>query len=146
MSKAQVERPEAAEDKLTGLGEKLERTDKVEKAEGLASAEEPKRPSSGGGDLTIYLFGRTGREKEEWFRRFLLASRMKSEGRGGSLPGICKSGRFPTEVCTGSHTKMQTAMNGTWMCLVLFTLLTHILYFHRHASLSTVRIPILLSM
>ena len=97
MSKAQGEKPEAGEDKLTGLGEKLERTDKCEKAEVSGSSEEPKRPASGGGDLTIYLFGRTGREKEEWFRRFLLASRMKSEGRGGSLPGICKSGEFETE-------------------------------------------------
>lgn len=93
MSKAQGEtRPEVGEDKSTGPGEKIERMDKGEKAEGSALAEEPKRPASGGGDLTIYLFGRTGREKEEWFRRFLLASRMKSEGRGGGLPGICKSG------------------------------------------------------
>lgn len=91
MSKAQGDRPEAAEDKVTGLGEKPEPTDKVEKAE---MSEEPKRPAPGGGDLTIYLFGRTGREKEKWFRRFLLASQMKSEGGGGSLPGICKSGSF----------------------------------------------------
>lgn len=28
---------------------------------------------------TLYLFGRTGREKEEWFRRILLASNHKSE-------------------------------------------------------------------
>ncbi|XP_068434812.1 testis-expressed protein 2 [Clinocottus analis] len=91
MSKTQGEKPEAGEEKLTGLCEKLERTDKCEKVEVSGSAEEPKRPTSGVGDLTIYLFGRTGREKEEWFRRFLLASRMKSEGRSGSLPGICKS-------------------------------------------------------
>ncbi|KAG7504351.1 hypothetical protein JOB18_007037 [Solea senegalensis] len=91
MSKAQGEKPEAGEDKLTGPGEKLERTDKVEKAEGSESADESKRPASGGGDLTIYLFGRTGREKEEWFRRFLFASRMRTDGRGGSLSGICKS-------------------------------------------------------
>ncbi|TKS91916.1 Testis-expressed protein 2 [Collichthys lucidus] len=96
MSKAQGEKPEAGEDKLTGLCEKLERTDKCEKVEVSASAEEPKRPASGGGDLTIYLFGRTGREKEEWFRRFLLASRIKSEGRSGSLPGICKSAFLPS--------------------------------------------------
>uniref|UniRef100_A0A3Q2VI73 Testis expressed 2 n=1 Tax=Haplochromis burtoni TaxID=8153 RepID=A0A3Q2VI73_HAPBU len=82
MSKAQGERPEAGEEKST--------------AEGSASAEEPKKPTFGGGDLTIYLFGRTGREKEEWFRRFLLASRMKSEGRGGSLPSICKNAFLPS--------------------------------------------------
>ncbi|XP_042360706.1 testis-expressed protein 2-like isoform X2 [Plectropomus leopardus] len=95
MSKAQGEKPEAGEEKLTGLGEKLERADKCEKVEVSGSAEEPKRPTSGGGDLTIYLFGRTGREKEEWFRRFLLASRMKSEGRGPS--GICKSAFLPSQ-------------------------------------------------
>uniref|UniRef100_A0A3Q2Y7F6 Testis expressed 2 n=1 Tax=Hippocampus comes TaxID=109280 RepID=A0A3Q2Y7F6_HIPCM len=65
---------------------------KVEKTE--ASADEQKKPAPGGGDLTIYLFGRTGREKEEWFRRFLLASQMKSDGRGGSLP---KSGQCATQ-------------------------------------------------
>ncbi|XP_029364404.1 testis-expressed protein 2 isoform X2 [Echeneis naucrates] len=102
MSKAQGERPEVAEDKMTGVGDKLERMDKCEKAEGSASGEEPKRPASGGGDLTIYLFGRTGREKEEWFRRFLLASRMKSEGRGGSLSGICKSAFLPSHSRSGS--------------------------------------------
>ncbi|XP_077939963.1 testis-expressed protein 2 isoform X2 [Gasterosteus aculeatus] len=96
MSKTQLEKPDACEEKLPGQCEKLERTDKCEKVEASGSAEEPKRPASGGGDLTIYLFGRTGREKEEWFRRFLLASRMKSEGRSGSLPGICKSALLPS--------------------------------------------------
>lgn len=104
MSKAQGEKPEGGEDKLIGLCEKLERTDKVEKVEVSGS---PEVPTSGGRDLTIYLFGRTGREKEEWFRRFLLASRLKSEGRGGGLPGICKSGEF--EQCKATHSKMQTA-------------------------------------
>lgn len=143
MSKAQGEKSEAGEDKLTGLGEKLELTDKCEKAEVSGSAEEPKRPTSGGGDLTIYLFGRTGREKEEWFRRFLLASRIKSEGRSGSLPGICKSGEFETELCTVSYTNMQTSQV---QCMGLSVSLTHILYLHRHTSLPTVRIAILLSM
>ncbi|XP_038676212.1 testis-expressed protein 2 isoform X2 [Scyliorhinus canicula] len=32
-----------------------------------------------GGENALFLFGRTGREKEEWFRYFLLASRMQSE-------------------------------------------------------------------
>uniref|UniRef100_A0A3Q4AYB7 SMP-LTD domain-containing protein n=1 Tax=Mola mola TaxID=94237 RepID=A0A3Q4AYB7_MOLML len=90
MSKAQGEKPDGGEDKLMGPGERLERTDKFEKAELSGSADEPKRPASGGGDLTIYLFGRTGREKEEWFRRFLLASRLKSEGRA-FLPSHSRS-------------------------------------------------------
>lgn len=113
MSKAQGEKPEAGEEKVTGPSEKLERTDKCEKVEVSGSAEEPKRPTSGGGDLTVYLFGRTGREKEEWFRRFLLASRLKSEGRGGILPSICKSGEFET---AASHAKMQMV----YRCLAPF--------------------------
>ncbi|XP_041633689.1 testis-expressed protein 2 [Cheilinus undulatus] len=106
MSKAQGEKPEAGEEKPTSVSEKQERTDKCEKAEVAGSAEEPKRPTSGGGDLTIYLFGRTGREKEEWFRRFLVASRMKSEGRSGSLPGICKSAFLP------SHSRSSSTHSG----------------------------------
>lgn len=129
MSKTQAERPEAGEDKLTGLSEKAEKIDQGEKAEGSVSTEEPKRPTSGGGDLTIYLFGRTGREKEEWFRRFLLASRMKSEGRGSSLPGICKSG----ELCT---------LPGYPSCL----LFPHTYHLHRRTPLPAFRIAFLWSM
>ncbi|XP_069381319.1 testis-expressed protein 2 [Paralichthys olivaceus] len=106
MSKAQGERFEAGEDKSTAPGEKLERTDKGEKVEGSASTEEPKKPASGGGDLTIYLFGRTGREKEEWFRRFLMASRTKSDWRGVGLPSICKSA-FLT-----SHSRSSSTQSG----------------------------------
>lgn len=85
LSKAQGERVDILEDRTTLPCEKVE---KVEKAEG--ASEEAKCPT-GGGDLTIYLFGRTGREKEEWFRRFLLASRLKLETR---LPAVSKSA-FP---------------------------------------------------
>ncbi|XP_034075751.1 LOW QUALITY PROTEIN: testis-expressed protein 2 [Gymnodraco acuticeps] len=90
MSKTQVEKPDAGEEKRATLGEKLERSE-LELVSGSGSTEEPKKITSAGGELTIYLFGRTGREKEEWFRRFLLASRIKAEGKGVSLPGICKS-------------------------------------------------------
>ncbi|KAM9843387.1 testis-expressed protein 2 [Aulostomus maculatus] len=103
MSKAQGEKPEGGEDKSTTMGEKLERTDKIEKGDGSGAVEESKRPTSGGGDLTIYLFGRTGREKEEWFRRFLLASRLKSEARGVSLPSICKSAFQPSHSRSSSN-------------------------------------------
>ena len=84
LSKAQGEKVDSAEDKPTVPCEKA--LEKVEKPEG--PPEEAKGPI-GGGDLTIYLFGRTGREKEEWFRRFLLASRLKLETR---LPAVSKSG------------------------------------------------------
>lgn len=93
MSKAQGEKGESSEDRPTGTGEKLERSDS-EKSETSGWAEEPRRRTSGGGDLTIYLFGRTGREKEAWFRRFLLASKLKADGRGSGLAASCKSGLF----------------------------------------------------
>lgn len=62
------------------------------------STEESKKPSQEGAksitqkEQVLYLFGRTGREKEEWFRRFLLASKLKSEGKKpisvcGNKPG-----------------------------------------------------------
>ncbi|XP_059898165.1 testis-expressed protein 2 [Gadus macrocephalus] len=96
MSKAQGERPEAGDERHE-VGE-----DRVDNGE----AEEPRRPPSvvpsggaaggagtGGGGLTLFLFGRTGRDKEEWFRRFLLASGLRWEGRGGgSGSGACKGG------------------------------------------------------
>ena len=109
MSKAQGERAEAG-DERPEVGE--DRVDNGERAEG----EEPRRPpsvvasggatggaaggaSTGGGGLTLFLFGRTGRDKEEWFRRFLLASGLRWEGRGGgSGSGACKSGRSPHQV------------------------------------------------
>ncbi|KAF7698221.1 testis-expressed protein 2 [Silurus meridionalis] len=46
-----------------------------ERTEGGIGNEETKRST----DPVLYLFGRTGREKEEWFRRMLLASRLKAK-------------------------------------------------------------------
>ncbi|XP_056135867.1 testis-expressed protein 2 isoform X3 [Lampris incognitus] len=37
------------------------------------------QPSSSSRGVTLYLFGRTGREKEEWFRRILMASKRKTQ-------------------------------------------------------------------
>lgn len=62
MSKAEGEKPEAAE---TG-----------------AAQDRGSAPSSR--DVTLYLFGRTGREKEEWFQRLLAASRLKLDSRKAS--------------------------------------------------------------
>ncbi|XP_032832096.2 testis-expressed protein 2 isoform X2 [Petromyzon marinus] len=40
-------------------------------------------------EKVLYLFGRTGRDKEEWFRRFLRASALKRAGGGGkALTGL----------------------------------------------------------
>lgn len=83
MAKAQIEK-ETVEEKLPA--------EKVD-----SNNEESKKPQDGAKhpcqkDQVLYLFGRTGREKEEWFRRFLLASKLKSEGKKssslcGSKPG-----------------------------------------------------------
>ncbi|XP_066472902.1 testis-expressed protein 2 isoform X2 [Tiliqua scincoides] len=85
MAKAQTEK-ETLEEKP--LAEKVD-----------LSTEESKKPSQEGAksstqkEQVLYLFGRTGREKEEWFRRFLLASKLKSEGKKpisvcGNKPGF----------------------------------------------------------
>ncbi|KAJ3600594.1 hypothetical protein NHX12_031574, partial [Muraenolepis orangiensis] len=99
MSKAQGERPEAGDERADPAAE--DKGDAGERADG---EETPRRPpvsgggggggGTGGGGLTIYLFGRTGRDKEEWFRRFLLASGLRWEGRGGGGfgSGAWKSG------------------------------------------------------
>lgn len=69
-------------------------------AERELGIEDPKKPQegtkSGQRDQILYLFGRTGRDKEEWFRRFLLASKLKSDLK--KPPGISgsKSGLLPT--------------------------------------------------
>ncbi|XP_057569886.1 testis-expressed protein 2 isoform X2 [Hippopotamus amphibius kiboko] len=88
MSKAQTDK-ETSEEKLP--------------AERELGGEDPKKPPhpqegtrSGQRDQILYLFGRTGREKEEWFRRFILASKLKSEtkkppGVSGSKPGVLPS-------------------------------------------------------
>nr|KAF6417435.1 testis expressed 2 [Molossus molossus] len=72
-------------------------------AERDLGGEDPKKPPhpqegtrAGQRDQILYLFGRTGREKEEWFRRFILASKLKLEtkkppGVSGSKPGVLPS-------------------------------------------------------
>ncbi|XP_027481075.1 testis-expressed protein 2 isoform X3 [Zalophus californianus] len=72
-------------------------------AERELGSEDPKKPPhpqegtrSSQRDQILYLFGRTGRDKEEWFRRFILASKLKSEskkppGVSGSKPGVLPS-------------------------------------------------------
>ncbi|KAK3575098.1 hypothetical protein QTP86_020702 [Hemibagrus guttatus] len=54
----------------------------------IAGSQEGGRVGSDRELPTVYLFGRTGREKEEWFRRILLATKLKSETakRTASLP------------------------------------------------------------
>ncbi|XP_032285260.1 testis-expressed protein 2 isoform X4 [Phoca vitulina] len=70
-------------------------------AERELGSEDPKKPPhpqegtrSSQRDQILYLFGRTGRDKEEWFRRFILASKLKSEIK--KPPGV--SGNKPAGV------------------------------------------------
>lgn len=75
-------------------------------AERDPTTEDPKKPPhsqegtrSCQRDQILYLFGRTGREKEEWFRRFILASKLKSEIK--KLPGVpgSKPGNETCAIC-----------------------------------------------
>ncbi|XP_023139309.2 testis-expressed protein 2-like isoform X2 [Amphiprion ocellaris] len=67
MSKAEGDRWEAGEGMSTR-----------DRGEGMGGVQD-RGFSSSSRDLTLYLFGRTGREKEEWFQRFLSASKLKAE-------------------------------------------------------------------
>ncbi|XP_048408300.2 testis-expressed protein 2 isoform X1 [Stegostoma tigrinum] len=52
-----------------------------DRPESTLTPEDLLRRHAESGENTLFLFGRTGREKEEWFRYFLLASRMQSEDK-----------------------------------------------------------------
>ncbi len=60
-----------------------------DRSEAVGTSEEPKRAHT---EPVLYLFGRTGRDKEEWFRRMLLASKLKSEAKKPS--GLPTSKKF----------------------------------------------------
>ncbi|XP_051573352.1 testis-expressed protein 2-like isoform X2 [Myxocyprinus asiaticus] len=80
MAKAQGDQTEAVEEKPPAARDRTE-------TEG--TSEEPKRAHT---EPVLYLFGRTGRDKEEWFRRMLFASKLKSEGKKPSgRPTSCLS-------------------------------------------------------
>ncbi|XP_061580700.1 testis-expressed protein 2-like [Cololabis saira] len=87
--------------------------DFMSKAEGdrweASEAPGPRDGAEGGGglqergpsssrDLTLYLFGRTGREKEEWFQRFLAASNVKLDLKKASSVSSSKK-------VTSSHSR-----------------------------------------
>ncbi|KAL0993106.1 hypothetical protein UPYG_G00103300 [Umbra pygmaea] len=53
--------------------------------------------------VTLYLFGRTGREKEEWFQHFLLAAR--SEVKSSPIRDVPKSEVFCSEASSSVSTE-----------------------------------------
>ncbi|XP_074487131.1 testis-expressed protein 2-like isoform X1 [Sebastes fasciatus] len=77
-SKTEGDRLEASESSTT--------RDRVERTGG---AQERGWSTSSTRDLTLYLFGRTGREKEEWFQRFLSASQLKVDLK--KAPSVSRS-------------------------------------------------------
>ncbi|XP_067914618.1 testis-expressed protein 2 isoform X2 [Heterodontus francisci] len=101
MSKTQTEK-ENVEEKLPA--------DKVETA-----LEEPRKSSVSQDsaklicqkDQVLYLFGRTGREKEEWFRRLISASKSKVDAK---RPASLGAGGIPGFVPSHSRNNSQSGM------------------------------------
>lgn len=60
--------------------------------EGTSEAQD-RRSSLFKRDLTIFLFGRTGREKEDWFQRFLSASNVRVNMKKRPSVGISTKGQ-----------------------------------------------------
>jgi hypothetical protein len=89
MSKAEGERPDTSKDSTAAAAAAAP----GDRAAGTSGGQGKGKPSFSSRDLTLYLFGRTGREKEEWFQRILVAAqgkgRMTRDARdfGGSKHG-----------------------------------------------------------
>ncbi|XP_061567809.1 testis-expressed protein 2-like [Cololabis saira] len=75
--------------------------------------------------VTLYLFGRTGREKEEWFQHFLLASRdgalsCTSAEENTETPSDGEAAKEATEELTDLPIKTRTLLDyGTYMTHLL---------------------------
>uniref|UniRef100_A0A8C5R3Q8 Testis expressed 2 n=1 Tax=Leptobrachium leishanense TaxID=445787 RepID=A0A8C5R3Q8_9ANUR len=72
------------------------------------SMDESKKPVDGSKpvghkDQVLYLFGRTGREKEEWFRKLLLASKIRSDLKKPSVASSVKPGLLLSHSRQGSQ-------------------------------------------
>uniref|UniRef100_A0A673IMM3 Testis-expressed sequence 2 protein-like n=1 Tax=Sinocyclocheilus rhinocerous TaxID=307959 RepID=A0A673IMM3_9TELE len=80
MAKVQGDKSDVVEEKTPAVGDR---------PEAVGTSEEPKRVHT---EPVLYLFGRTGRDKEEWFRRMLLASKLKSDAKKPS--GLPTSKKF----------------------------------------------------
>ncbi|XP_077574815.1 testis-expressed protein 2-like isoform X2 [Stigmatopora nigra] len=69
---------------------KVEGDTNENRAEGTRGTQEPSRSTSSSRDMTLYLFGRTGRDKEEWFQRFISASMIKVDIKKPASPASSK--------------------------------------------------------
>lgn len=96
MSKAEGEKWEPSEGPNT-----------KERAEATGGTQD--RRSSSSKELTLYLFGRTGREKEEWFQRFLSASKLKVDLKKAASMVTCKS--VPTALSSHSRSSSRSSLD-----------------------------------
>lgn len=76
MSKAEGEQPDVGKDPPVATSAPGDRGGGG--GTGTGGAQGKGKASLSRRDLTLYLFGRTGREKEEWFQRILIAARGKA--------------------------------------------------------------------
>uniref|UniRef100_UPI0037E79B39 testis-expressed protein 2-like isoform X2 n=1 Tax=Semicossyphus pulcher TaxID=241346 RepID=UPI0037E79B39 len=98
MSKAEGDRWESSESPNTR-----------DKGEGTGGAQDRRCSSSSSRDLTLYLFGRTGRDKEEWFQRFLAASKLKVDLKKATSVAACKS--VPTALNSHSRSSSRSSLD-----------------------------------
>lgn len=89
-----------------------------ERGEGGGGVQERGSSSASSKDLTLYLFGRTGREKEEWFQRFLLASRLKADLKKSSSVVGNKTGEIYFWYLFQKFGKKYTRNDSILLCLL----------------------------
>uniref|UniRef100_A0A8C9VS29 Testis expressed 2 n=1 Tax=Scleropages formosus TaxID=113540 RepID=A0A8C9VS29_SCLFO len=90
MSKAEADKGVTGDEDGSGGGEEIKRPPGTQESMRLSAHKEQ----------TLFLFGRTGREKEEWFRRILLASKLKSETKKPTSITGNKSGKCYPRSCS----------------------------------------------
>uniref|UniRef100_H3CG78 Testis expressed 2 n=1 Tax=Tetraodon nigroviridis TaxID=99883 RepID=H3CG78_TETNG len=78
------------------LGKQDDFMSKAEGERSEVSRGEERSSCSTSRELTLYLFGRTGREKEEWFQHFLAASRPKADQRKAWAASGARAGESRT--------------------------------------------------
>ncbi|XP_023675605.2 testis-expressed protein 2 isoform X2 [Paramormyrops kingsleyae] len=109
MSKAEADKGDAGEERATpaekeacGTGEDAKR----------APATQDGARASVHKEQTLYLFGRTGREKEEWFRRMLVASKLKSDAKKPTSLPASKSAMLTTHSRSSSRGSLDELLAG----------------------------------
>ncbi|KAL4657914.1 testis-expressed sequence 2 protein-like isoform X1 [Arapaima gigas] len=101
LTKQQHFMPKAQADQDEDGGDGAEEVSRSEELPGPSfGALEPSQTLDAKDHKTLYLFGRTGREKEEWFRRLSMASRLKAEPK--KVSGLPVS-FLPAPSCTNSQ-------------------------------------------